>query len=80
MFLAAANMYCRMDDLFLFGHSMVAGPRGEVLAELTQEAGGVIVQTLDLDEVAARRASMPSLKDRHPEDYGVFCAPVKAEY
>lgn len=27
-----------------------------------------------------RRASMPSLKDRHPEDYGVFCAPVKAEY
>ena len=80
VFLAVANMYCKMDDLFLFGHSMVAGPRGEVLEELTQEAGGVIVQTLDLDEIAQRRATMPSLKDRHPEDYGVFCAPVKAEY
>ena len=80
VFLAAANMYCRMDDLFLFGHSMVASPRGEVVEELTQEAGGMIVQTIDLDEVAERRATMPSLKDRHPEDYGVFCAPVKAEY
>ena len=52
----------------------------EVVEELTQEAGGMIVQTIDLDEVAERRATMPSLKDRHPEDYGVFCAPVKAEY
>ena len=50
------------------------------MEELTQEAGGMIVQTIDLDEVAERRATMPSLKDRHPEDYGVFCAPVKAEY
>ena len=80
VFVAAANMYCKMDDLFLFGHSMVASPRGEVVEELTQEAGGMIVQTIDLDEVAERRATMPSLKDRHPEDYGVFCAPVKAEY
>ena len=55
-----------MDDLFLFGHSMVASPRGEVVEELTQEAGGMIVQTIDLDEVAERRATMPSLKRPPP--------------
>lgn len=80
VFLAVSNTYCRMDDLFLFGHSMVAGPRGQILEELTQEAGGEIVQTLDLEEIARCRATMPSLKDRHPEDYGVFCAPRKDQY
>ena len=44
VFVAAANMYCKMDDLFLFGHSMVASPRGEVVEELTQEAGGFRIQ------------------------------------
>ena len=36
MFLAAANMYCRMDDLFLFGHSMVAGPRNTLFSSAWQ--------------------------------------------
>ena len=80
VFLAACNMYSKMDGLFLVGHSMVAGPRGQVVEELTEEGGGVIVCTLDLDEVAQCRANMPSLKDRHPEGYGAFVAPVKAEY
>ena len=74
--MAAANQYANMGDLFLFGHSMIAGPRGQVVEELTQDGGGLIVRTVDLDEIYACRANMPSLKDRHPEDYGVFCAPV----
>ena len=76
------EMHQQLPDLplILFGHSMVAGPRGQILEELTQEAGGEIVQTLDLDEIARCRATMPSLKDRHPEDYGVFCAPRKDQY
>lgn len=76
VYVAAANQYADMGDLFLFGHSMIAGPRGQVIEELTQEGGGLIVRTVDLDEIYACRANMPSLKDRHPEDYGVLCAPV----
>ncbi len=79
VFLAACNMYSKMDGLFLFGHSMVAGPRGEVIAELTEGGGNVLVQTVDLDEVKVRRASMPSLKDRHPDSYGVLCEPVQEQ-
>ncbi|MFQ9901420.1 MAG: nitrilase-related carbon-nitrogen hydrolase [Ruthenibacterium sp.] len=60
-------------------HSMVASPRGEVVEELTQEAGGMIVQTIDLDEVAERRATMPSLKTATRRLRRVLRA-VKAEY
>lgn len=76
IYIAVANHYSAMDDLLLFGHSMIANPRGQVIEELTEDCGGLIVQTIDLDQVYEHRAVMPSLKDRHPEDYGVFCAPV----
>ncbi len=76
VYVAVANHYAQMDDLFLFGHSMIAGPRGQVIEELTEDQGGLIVRTIDLEEIYECRANMPSLKDRHPEDYGVFCVPV----
>lgn len=77
IFLAVCNTYSKMEDLFLFGHSMIANPRGKILEEIEEDQEGVIVYTVDLDEVATYRAIMPSLKDRHPEDYSVFCDPVQ---
>lgn len=77
VYIAAANTYCVMDDLFLFGHSKVVDPRGRVLEEITENKQDIIVCTVDLDEIYTMRDQMPSLKDRHPDGYGVICAPVK---
>ena len=76
VFIAAANVFSRMDDLFLFGHSKVVDPRGRVLRESETEGDDVLVETIDLDSVYEHRACMPSLKDRHPETYDAFIEPV----
>lgn len=77
VFIAAANTYCEMDGLFLFGHSKVVDPRGRVVEELSENKQGTIVCTIDFDEVYKARAQMPSLKDRHPDGYGEICTPLK---
>ena len=80
VFIAAANTFSRMDGLFLFGHSKIVDPRGRVLCESEAEGDDVLVQTIDTDLVRELRACMPSLKDRHPETYGAFMAPLKEVY
>ncbi len=77
VFIAAANTYCEMDDLYLFGHSKIVDPRGIVLCESEVKGSDVLVQEIDTDSVYEHRACMPSLKDRHPETYGVFTEPIK---
>ncbi len=76
VFIAAANTYCEMDDLFLFGHSMIVDPRGRVLCESEARGSDVLVQEIDTDSVYEHRARMPGLKDRHPETYGIFSEPI----
>lgn len=76
VFIAAANTYCEMDDLYLFGHSKIVDPRGIVLCESEVKGSDVLVQEIDTDSVYEHRACMPSLKDRHPETYGIFTAPI----
>jgi predicted amidohydrolase len=50
-----------------FGHSMIVSPWGEVIAELEGDEPGVLMATIDLSEVAAARARIPSLgTDRNP--------------
>ncbi len=77
VFIAAANTYCEMDDLYLFGHSKIVDPRGIVLCESEVKGSDVLVQEIDIDAVYEHRACMPSLKDRHPETYGIFTDPIK---
>jgi predicted amidohydrolase len=48
-----------------YGHSMIVGPWGEVLAEAGTEPG-VIIADIDLDEVTAVRARVPSLQHDRP--------------
>jgi predicted amidohydrolase len=48
-----------------FGHSMIVGPWGEVLAEAGVDPG-VIVADLDLDEIAQVRSRLPSLRHDRP--------------
>lgn len=78
VFIAAANTFCRMDDLFLFGDSMIVGPRGNILSEAENEGSQALVETVDTELVYRLRADMPGLKDRRPEMYGALLRPVKA--
>ena len=80
IFILAANICKKMPDLYLFGHSMIANPRGQEIAVGSEDKEELIVATIDLDEVENYRATMPSLKDRHPEDYGRFTEPLKDSY
>ena len=52
-----------------FGHSMIAGPWGDVLAR-RDEGVGVCVVDLDLGRLAEVRAQVPALDHRRPDVYG----------
>lgn len=52
-----------------FGGSLIAGPRGQILAQLADQEG-VITATLDLNSIETTRLRMPYLRDRRPELYG----------
>lgn len=49
-----------------YGHSLIIGPWGEVLAE-AGTTPGIIVADIDLEEIGAARARLPSLQ--HDRDY-----------
>lgn len=44
-----------------YGHSLIVGPWGEILGEAEHAEPGVIVATLDLDQVASARSRIPAL-------------------
>lgn len=50
-----------------YGHSMIIGPWGEVLAEKRDDEAGVLMADIDLAEVDKARAAIPSLK--HDRQY-----------
>ena len=45
-----------------YGHSLIAGPWGEVVAEITGDEPGVVVADIDPEAVAAARRRIPSLE------------------
>ncbi|MBI3677727.1 MAG: N-carbamoylputrescine amidase [Proteobacteria bacterium] len=57
-------------EITFYGSSFVAGPTGEIVAELDRTNEGVVTATFDLDEVAKMRASWGLFRDRRPELYG----------
>ena len=58
---------CRAGSLYV-GSSLVVGPRGEVVAS-AGEGEELLCCTVDLDEVAAARAAVPSLSHRRVDLY-----------
>ena len=57
-------------ELTFYGSSFIAGPTGEILAELGREEEGVIVADVDLAAIAQARASWGLFRDRRPDLYG----------
>ncbi|MES2682326.1 MAG: carbon-nitrogen hydrolase family protein [Pseudomonadota bacterium] len=47
-----------------YGHSLIVGPWGEVLAEVADDAPGLAMAEIDLDHLQAVRASFPVLNHR----------------
>jgi predicted amidohydrolase len=60
--LAPAQGGAHEDGRKTWGHSLVIGPWGEVIASLDHDHPDVLFATLDLSEVARARAALPQLK------------------
>jgi predicted amidohydrolase len=67
--IAAAQVGITAEGIATYGHSMIVGPWGDVLAESKKDGPDVIVTTIDLDEVTLRRSQIDVLELRRPEIY-----------
>lgn len=72
VFVAAVNRVGVEGDLHFIGHSMVVHPLGNVLAHLDNNQEGMLLTTIDLDEVAAARRRSDHWFDRRPELYSLI--------
>ena len=69
-FVVAANQWGPHEpDRLCYGHSMIVDPWGTVLAEAPDEVD-MCLADIDLAQVDAVRAQIPSLQHRRPELYG----------
>ena len=68
--LAAAQTGLHEIGRATYGHSIIVGPWGDIVAEAGTEPG-VLVADIDLEQVAAVRARVPSL--RHDRTFNVVC-------
>ena len=57
-------------EINFYGSSFIAGPTGEIVAELSRVREGVITATFDLDAIRTARSSWGVFRDRRPELYG----------
>lgn len=56
-------------ELRFYGSSFIAGPQGEIVAELGRDEEGVITASFDLGEIAVLRGSWGLFRDRRPDLY-----------
>ena len=72
--LVAANRIGRENgqagELRFYGSSFIAGPTGEIVAELGRDEDGITVATFDLSAIAKARHSWGLFRDRRPDLYG----------
>ena len=57
-------------EMTFYGHSFVADPTGELLAEAGEDEQAVVTAAVDLEAVRAMRASWGVFRDRRPDLYG----------
>jgi len=64
--IAAAQGGTHAGNRRTYGHSLIVGPWGEILAESPDDAPGVIVADIDPQQSASARARLPSLTHDRP--------------
>jgi predicted amidohydrolase len=67
--IAAAQVGTTAEGIATYGHSLIVDPWGEALAESTGDRPEVLLATLDLSEVARRRAQIAVMDFRRPDVY-----------
>lgn len=67
---AAAHAGTTDEGIATYGHSMIVGPWGEVVAESVEDGEDLLVATLDLTSVTTRRAQIDVLHLRRSDLYG----------
>jgi len=74
--LVAANRIglekCPASEMTFYGSSFIAGPTGDIAAELGRTDEGFCTASFDLDAIAVARASWGLYRDRRPELYDVL--------
>jgi predicted amidohydrolase len=70
IFVAGADIIGPDPALRCYGRSLIASPKGRVLARAEPEQEGIICATLDPAEMDAQRGRVPLFADRRPELYG----------
>jgi N-carbamoylputrescine amidase len=60
----------RTSEITFYGSSFIAGPTGEIIAELKRDEEGLITAAFDLDDIRKRRLSWGLFRDRRPDLYG----------
>lgn len=76
--IAAAQAGTTTEGISSYGHSMIIGPWGEVLAESTIDGEDVLVATIDLEQVEHRRSQIAVFQLRRPDVYGRGASSVPA--
>lgn len=66
---AAAQVGATAEGIATYGHSLIVDPWGEVLGESLSDGPDIVVATLDLSEVARRRAQIAVMDFRRPDVY-----------
>ncbi len=70
LFVAAVNRVGAEGELTFWGHSFCAGPQGELIAELGEDADRVEVVTCDRQRTRDVRQWWPFFRDRRVDQYG----------
>ena len=69
VWIAAPNRVGIEGEIEFWGKSFVASPRGEVVARLNADEGGVLCVDCNLDEIDVVRTHWPFLRDRRVDSY-----------
>lgn len=59
-------------EMTFYGSSFIAGPTGNIVAELDRVEEGIVCAAFDLDEISRMRASWGLFRDRRPDLYGAL--------
>ncbi len=63
VYMCTVNQYKKEDDLFLFGGSLVANPRGEIVAQSKAQGEDIVYCQIDLSSLKEYKEQLPVLND-----------------
>ena len=70
VYVASVNRVGREGKINFWGHSFVAGPFGEIIAQANDKREEILIAKCDLAKIEETRQSWPFLRDRRVDSYG----------